>query len=160
MPEPFNVELNAAIVEMAASTLPDGFVVAGEAPRTFVALKAHLDAGRRLVVWSGGSQATIYADPRVNYAFRAWHDWCHWGGNHDFSFSLEGEIATCEMQCRQLVARFGDTERTRRWCDVIRAEIIGQGLYYRRHKRFPENQRAFVGEYLRDPEAAIAWPLW
>lgn len=158
MPKPFNVELNAAIVEMAASMLPDGFDVADDAPHTFEALKAHLDAGRRLVVWAGGSQGTVYADPCVNYAFRAWHDWSHWSGNHDFS--LDGEIATCEMQCRQLVGSFGDTVRTKRWCAIIRAEIIGQGLYYHRHKRFPEDQRAFVREYVRDPEAAIAWSLW
>lgn len=94
----------------------------------------------------------------MNHAFRAWHDWCHWSGNHDFS--LDGEIATCEMQCRQLVGRFGDTVRTKRWCAIIRTEIIGQGLYYHRHKRFPEDQRAFVREYVRDPEAAIAWSLW
>ncbi len=158
MPEPFSVDLNTAIMKMAALLLPDGFDVAGDAAHTFETLKAHLDAGGRLVVWSGGSQATVYGDPHVNYAFRAWHDWCHWRGNHDFS--LEGEVATCEMQCRQLIARFGDTERTRCWCDIIRAEIIGQGIYYHRHKRFPEDQRAFVGEYVGDPEAAIAWPLW
>lgn len=43
---------------------------------------------------------------------------------------------------------------------MIRAEIVGQGLFYHRHKRFPEDQRGFVLEYLRDPEAAVAWPLW
>lgn len=57
MPKPFNVELNAAIVEMAASMLPDGFDVADDAPHTFEALKAHLDAGRRLVVWAGARKA-------------------------------------------------------------------------------------------------------
>lgn len=158
MLKPLIVDLNAAIVEMAASILSDGFDVADDAPHTFEALKAHLDVGRRLVVWSGGSRATICADPRVNYAFRAWHDWCHWRGNHDLS--LDGEIATCEMQCRQLVARYGDAERTRYWCAIVRAEIVGQGLFYHRHKRFAENQRGFVLECLRYPEAAIAWPLW
>jgi hypothetical protein len=158
MLEPFNVDLNAAIMELAALMLPDGFDVAADAPQTFESLKAHLDARRRLVVWSGGSQATIYGELRVNYAFRAWHDWCHWQGNHDFS--LEGEIATCEMQCRQLKQRFDDAENVNRWCDIIRAEIVGQGQFYQRHKRFPDDQRGFVLEYLRDPVAAIAWPLW
>lgn len=158
MPKPLSGALSAAILEMAALFLPDGFDVVDDAPHTFEALKAHLDAGGRLVVWSGGSQVTVYGDPSVNYAFRAWHDWCHWYGNHDFS--LAGETGTCEMQCEQLISHFGDTERTRHWCTVIRAEIVGQGLYYHRHKRFPEDQRAFVSEYLRDPDAAIACPLW
>jgi hypothetical protein len=44
---------------------------ATDAPDTYEKLKAHLDAGERLVVYSGGSQHTIYADPAVNHAFRA-----------------------------------------------------------------------------------------
>ena len=153
MLEPLSPELNVAILDMAALLLPDGFDISDNAPHTFDALKRHFHSGRRLVVWSGGSQASIYGDPGVNYAFRAWHDWCHCVGNHDFT--LGGEAAACEMQCAQLITRFGDNAVTRRWCRILRAEIIGQALYFERYQRFPDDQYGFVVAYLRDANAAL-----
>jgi hypothetical protein len=153
MPNLLHPGLNRAIIEMTKLVLPDGFVVAANTPSTFETLKAHLDAGQRLAVWSGGSHATIYDDPSVNYAFRAWHDWCHWRGDHDFT--LAGEMSACEMQCDQLVMRFGDSPTTRLWCRIVRAEIIGQALFFDRHGRFPGDQRAFVESYLRNPTGAL-----
>jgi hypothetical protein len=88
--EPLDPNLNAAIISIAKRLFPDGFDISAEAPDTYEKLKAHLDAGKRLVVFSGGSARTIYADPAVNHAFRARHDWCHYTGGHDLTFP--GEI--------------------------------------------------------------------
>ena len=52
-----------------------------------------------MVVAREGADNTIFGAPEVNYAFRAWHDWCHWMGG--FDFSLYGECATCNMQIEQ-----------------------------------------------------------
>ena len=147
-----------AIVNLVDRLLPQGFDVGDDTPQTYAQLKALLDSGKRLLVWSGGCEQTIYTHPNINVAFRAWHDHCHWVGGYDFS--LEGEIAACDLQCRQLLEHHGDNPVTRCWCALIRAEVIGQALYYQRHKRFPEDQRAFVAEYLIDPEPALLWPLW
>jgi hypothetical protein len=68
---PPDPQLNSAIINMATRLFPAGFDVSDDAPDTYEKLKAHLDAGKRLVVFSGGSQHTIYADPAVNHAFRA-----------------------------------------------------------------------------------------
>ncbi|MBZ0227979.1 MAG: hypothetical protein K8F58_05935 [Bauldia sp.] len=77
---PLDPALNAAILHIATRLFPCGFDIADNAPGTYRQLKAHLDAGQRMVVYAGGCDHTIYADREINYAFRAWHDWCHYAG--------------------------------------------------------------------------------
>jgi len=151
-------ELNLAIHHITSRLLPTGFDVSENAPATFEGLIAHLDNGKRMVVFSGGSTATIYADPDINYAFRAWHDFCHWRGEHDLS--LDGEAATCLMQCRHLRHFYSNERKLRRWSLILRAEVIGQGRYFHYHKHFPANQRGFVEAYLNDASQALRWSLW
>ena len=143
----FDIQFNAAILKICKRLLPGGYDVAEVAPETYEQLIAHLDAGRRMLVYSGGAEWTIYGDPEVNYAFRAWHDWCHWRGRHDFS--LDGERATCAMQGKHLVALYGESSQTARWRRILHAEVIGQRKYFDRHGVFPDDQRAFVESYLR-----------
>jgi hypothetical protein len=59
------------------------------------------------------------------------------------------------MQCQELVTLFGASDRTRRWCAVIAADIVDQGLYLQRYKRFPADQRGFVSAYLVDSVSAM-----
>jgi hypothetical protein len=150
--------LKRAILETATRLLPNGFDVSHDAPQTFEQLDVLLSSGGRMRVWSGASSDTIYRDSGVNFAFRAWHDLCHWRGA--FPFTVDGEIATCEMQCRQLLNFYGDNDVTRSWSAVLRAEVIGQALYFQQHKRFPEDQASFVTGYLVDKEKALQWPFW
>ena len=154
--QPFDRRLNAAILHIANLLFPIGFDVSADTPSTYRQLRAHLDAGNRMVVYNGGSDGTIYADPEVNYAMRAWHDWAHYRHNNDFS--VGGEAANCAVQCAQLRELYGDCPTTARWCEILRAEIIGQRLYYERHKRYVNDQRAFVEAYLADPELALSRP--
>jgi hypothetical protein len=72
--EPLDPNLNAAIIAIVKRLFPHGCDVSDKAPDTYEKLKAHLDARKRLVVYGGGSEHTIYGDPAINYAFRAWHD--------------------------------------------------------------------------------------
>jgi len=88
---PLDGAFNCAVVEIAHRLVPR-YIISDDAPSTFRQLKAHLDAGKTLVVAKEGSDRTIFADPAVNCAFRAWHDWSHYTGNYDFS--LYGESAT------------------------------------------------------------------
>lgn len=109
-------DLNQAILLLAPV-----FNVSDRAPSTFADI---MRQGDPLTVWSGASDGTIYADPAVNWAFRAWHDATHIAGRYDFT--LAGETATCEAQ--------------------IRAEIVGQAQYAAAHGHFPVDQAAFVQE--------------
>lgn len=151
----FDIQFNAAVLTICSRVLPGGYDVSDVAPETYDELIAHLDAGKRMLVYSGGSQRTIYGDPEVNYAFRAWHDWCHWRGRHDFSH--EGEGRACAMQGNHLVTVYGESSQTRRWRRILHAEIIGQREFFDAHDVFPDDQRAFVERYLAgqmqfDPE--------
>lgn len=141
-PRPLDPALNSAIVAIANILFPTGFDVADVAPDTYDKLRAHLDAGHRMLVWSGASEFTVFGCREVNWAYRAWHDWCHWQGTHDFT--LEGEAATAEMQSQQLFALYGVTSKTRYWQRIIHADIVAQGQYAAEFGDFPVDQRAFV----------------
>lgn len=156
--EPLDPNLNTAIISIAKRLFPSGFDVSDDAPDTYEKLTAHLDARKRLVVYGGGSQHTIYGDPAVNHAFRAWHDWTHWTGQHDLTFP--GELAVCADQRQQLIELFGDTPQIDRWAEIINAEIIGQATFFEYHKRFPVDQRGFVEAYLKDPHLALTYSLF
>ena len=99
-----------------------------------------------MLVWSGASEHTIFGEPEINWAFRAWHDWCHYYGAH--AFTPEGERAVFRMQCSHLLLFYGDSLRTRHWIKLLRAEVIGQQDYFYKHGHFPYDQRAFVEAYL------------
>ena len=153
-PAPFEAHLNTAIMAIASIIFPTGFEASEDAPDTYEKLKARLDAGHRMIVWSGGSDATVFGAPVVNWAFRAWHDWCHWHG--EYPFTLDGEKAACAMQCDQLVALYGDTPRIRRWQQILDADIVGQWHYQAETGRFPADQRLFVLSALRQRDRATA----
>ena len=143
---PLDTGFNIAVLRIAGRLCPGGYDVSEDAPDTYVKLRAHLDRTKQMLVWSGGSENTIYADREVNWAFRAWHDWCHYNGAHPFT--PEGERAVFEMQCSHLLLLFNDCLRTRHWIKILRAEVIGQQEYFYKHGHYPPDQRVFVDAYL------------
>ena len=144
--KPLDVGFNVAVLHIANQLCPGGYRVSDDAPDTYAKLRAHLDHTKQMLVWSGGSEYTIYADKEVNWAFRAWHDWCHYRGAHPFT--PEGERAVFEMQCSHLLLFYNDCLQTRRWIRILRAEVIGQQEYFYRFGHYPLDQRAFVEAYL------------
>jgi hypothetical protein len=144
--EPVDKGFNIAVLHIANQLCPGGYEVADVAPDTYTKLRAHLDLSKQMKVWSGGSDNTIYADKEVNWAFRAWHDWCHYNGRH--AFTVIGERAVFEMQRLHLLLLYGRCPQTERWIDIFRAEVIGQQEYFYKNGHYPADQRAFVEEYL------------
>src|SRR6266436_6008855 len=120
---PLDTSFNVAVLHIANRLCPGGYDVADDAPDTYEKLRAYLDLTKQMKVWSGNSENTIYADKEVNYAFRAWHDWCHYNGRH--AFTVVGERAVFEMQKLHLLLLYGDCAQTRRWIAILRAEVIG-----------------------------------
>lgn len=145
--------LNCAIMHITSRLFPCGFDVSEHAPSTYDGLVSMIEERGRMVVWNGASDTSIYGDVEVNYAFRAWHDWCHWRGKHDFS--EEGERASYVMQCQHLTGLYGDSPMVRRWHYILHAEIIGQVAYSNIHGDFPRNQLEFVKHWLVSPVYAI-----
>jgi len=155
--EPLSLSLNCAVNSIANRLFPLGFDVQGVdtakvAPSTYEELCAQFATGRHVVA-SEGSENTIYACKETNYAFRAWHDWCHVRGGHDFS--LEGEKAVCAMQIEHLRKFYPGNPDLPKWERILEAEIVGQALYFAKHGKFPKHQRAFVEAYIRRNTAAL-----
>lgn len=128
---PLAPRLNERILELAPR-----FTLSDRAPNTFPELCAQ--AAGSLVVWPGASERTIYGCPRVNWAFRAWHDLIHLQLGADFT--LEGEVRVAKEQARLLGDRLGE---------LVLAEVKGQAEYYQRHGYFPVDQVSFIQNYLR-----------
>jgi hypothetical protein len=149
---------NIAILEITRRVLPRGFDVSFDAPSSYEDLHRLLVTGARLRVWAGASDKTIYGDPEINHAFRAWHDWSHWIARQPFT--PRGERAVSAAQCRHLLIDYGDNAHTRRWQLIIDAEVVGQNEYQARYQRFPADQAGFVTAYLDHPTRALAWPSW
>jgi hypothetical protein len=123
--------LNSAVLELAPV-----FEARDVAPETF----RDILPIRGAIVWSGASGQTIWADPQINHAFRAWHDRCHCDGAHDFTFA--GEAATCERQISELLALYPRAPAG--WLAAIRAEVTGQAEFFAMTGSFPSDQYAFV----------------
>lgn len=130
-------DLNRLVLAMAPA-----FVARPMAPQSLQDL-LRCDPGAPLPVWDGASEGTIYGDPRVNHAFRAWHDAGHIA--RGFSFDLQGEIAACRYQIETLRRRFPSVPD--RFCRYIRAEIIGQAEHFAEHGAFPVDQFEFFRNY-------------
>ena len=143
---PLDRGFNVAVNHIASRLFPRGFDVAADAPETFEALKAHVAETRRMKVWNGASERTIFADPETNYAFRAWHDWCHLAGG--FEFTPEGEAAAVALQQEHIRTLYGETEQAKYWVRILDAEVNGQLQYAAEHGDFPADQFSFVKEYL------------
>lgn len=146
MNNPLDRGLNVAILHIASRLFPTGFDVGANAPETFEAINEHIARTGRMLVWNGASENTIYDDAEVNYAFRAWHDWCHWFGH--FDFSLGGERLAAEMQKAHLRSLYVGCKELTRWEAIIDAEVNGQAAYAEYWGIFPNHQRAFVEAYL------------
>lgn len=150
--EPLSRAFNVAVLHICGKVLPLGFDVSENAPQNYQELIEHYLATRRVLVWNGASDKTIFADCEVNYAFRAWHDSRHIIGRHDFT--REGEFKTMASQCMDVCAIY-DGPQAEYFCAILDAEIMGQFEYAEKRGGFPVDQFGFVQAYLQDKQAAL-----
>lgn len=105
---------------------------------------ARYNSHKKIVVWCGESDNTIFGEPHINHFFRAWHEYVHITKNQNFSFL--GESLVCAMQCGMLPNSWY-LER-----ELIYIEIVAQNQFYSVNKKFVENQRHFCISYMINPE--------
>ena len=87
-------------------------------------------------VWGGASDKTVYTSPKVNHAFRLWHDWLHI--SYGFQTTLGDELLLGAIHTdAALVA--GKNVAKLMWIDTC-----GQSLYYSEHGHFPVDQLEFA----------------
>ncbi len=155
MLQPLDKKLNIAVQHIASKLFPKGFDVSENAPNTLEGLCHHINSTGRMLVWSGASDHTIFADKETNYCFRAWHDFHHW--KHKFAFDEFGEFKTLRKQIWDIWHLFGHfNEQVQRWEKILDAEIMGQLRYEQEQGHFPENQHGFVEQYLTDKGLALS----
>lgn len=147
-----DLRLNAAVLTIANRLFPTGYELDDNPPSSLTDLQSRM-AATPTRVWSGASDTSIYGDREVNYAFRAWHDFHYWRSG--LNFAPHNEAIVAQMQCADLITVYGDSATTRRWCDIIRAEVIGQMTHYYKHGDYPMDQMGFVRAYLEDKAAAL-----
>jgi len=108
-------------------------------------LKKHIkrfEDTKKINIWTGESEKTIFASSKINHKFRAWHDFYHITKN--LSYNPEGEILVCEEQKKDLPKNF-DFEKT-----LLDIEIKGQIEYFEQKNKFVSNQYNFCIEYLKN----------
>lgn len=158
---------NVAVMHIAGIVCPRGYDVrpvrirtdqglnvAGpeRAPETLQEQKAWVRRYGRVCVDGRHSLMTIYGDPEVNYAFRAWHEATH--VRLDAPFTLAGERRVCAAQQADVAKLYGKRE-AHMFAHILYCEIIEQAEEFERTGRFPHDQRAFTLARL-DPLVILA----
>ena len=134
---------NCMVLTMANITAPSWETVEEhEAPSSLDELIDMSTERGHIIVSKGHSDKTIFGEPEFNWAFRAWHDSAHFRINAPFT--LEGEIAACEQQIKDMVQRYGKSKQTDKWAQMIRIEVIGQAIHFENEGAFPVDQVAFM----------------
>lgn len=153
-----DLAFNAAVTTMARKAWRNGYDVSADpsialAPDP-VAQWEQITLTKRVTVYTGGSERTIFGAPEVNYDFRAWHEWTHYILRAPFD--LNGELAVAHRQCEDIALVFGHYSRTVQWQRLIIAEVYGQALWHERHNAsYLVDQVAFDLEWLDSPKQAL-----
>jgi hypothetical protein len=148
---PYSLELNAAVVAMAARVCPKGFDVVPQGPVSLTALGDAVARTGRIPVDERNADATIFGDREINYAFRAWHDWTHW--YYKKPFTLTGETEVAQLQLADLAKVYG-AKFADRYKAILYAEVIGQTLACEITGKFPDDQISFDEKFL---DAVRSW---
>ena len=144
-PMPISRAFNACILTMANRLFPAGYDVSDKAPDTLESLTDHINSTGRMLVWNGASGATIFADPEVNWAFRAWHDFHHWKGQ--FAFDREGELKCLTAQQADVLKVYGPGPLSDLFCHLLECEIAGQLDHEETYGEFPADQVEFTRQW-------------
>ena len=146
---PLDRDFNVFVHRMARKLFPCGFDVTmdeDEAPSNLIQLQQHVEKTGRMLVWGGASDNTIFDCRETNWAFRAWHDWCHLRGKHPFHLvGEEGVMLMQQRHCRLLVP---EKDKAERFCRILWLEVMGQAAHYERTGAFPENQMEWMEQQL------------
>jgi hypothetical protein len=149
MTKPLDLTFNIAVHTIAARLFPCGYDVTADqnaAPYSLDTLKAHVAVTGRILVWSGASDHTIFDCAETNWAFRAWHDWCHW--RHNLPFTVAGERAVATIQKEHLATVYPGRSELARWQRLGDIEVCEQVEHLTTTGQFVADQMAFTVERL------------
>ena len=129
-----------ALVERFGSAVPHTYT--DSQYESFGAMRDEWRAIGSIKVNTDYSEGTIFDAPRVNWLFRAWHDYCHL--LVDAGFNQPGERLAGEEQIRQVYALAGLSDGDKLlFARIIDLEVNGQVSYYLATNSFPPDQCEF-----------------
>ena len=100
-------------------------------------LRDHLADTGELLVWSGGSEHTVYGSRFANYAARVVHDVVHL--DHNLQFTTVDERRVAEIQREHAI----ESGLRQDLIDLLWFDTASQTLYEATHGRFPSDQLGF-----------------
>ena len=118
-------------------------------PNTYGDMVFYREEFGKFLISLEGNDSSIYGS-ESNIHFRAWHDYIHY--TYGLTFSKANEIKTAMIQIDQ--ARiYGETLGYSNTIldnieKILKADIIGQVLYWYENREFVDNQEAFVKDLL------------
>lgn len=114
---------------------------------TLKAITDYYNSNRRLMVWTGGSDNTIFSTPEFNWMFRAWHD--HHHVKHQHEFTTKGERLVCDEQIKDVLRYVENLELQEFMIMILNAEINGQVEEFNKTGGFVDDQKQFTVEYIQ-----------
>lgn len=136
---PFSERLNTFILEKAKELK---FVSGVFEEVDFSTFKQETEQNGYMKISSEYCENTIFGDPEVNIAFRAWHDATHLQLNEGFDYMAETRVAFAQIA---ELPREWEYERL-----LILTEVVAQAAYHQKTGGFVENQRLFTINTLRN----------
>lgn len=153
MSRPLYTPFNQAVIDITNRLFPCGYDVASIAPETLAGLTEHIQRTGRVLVWDGASDRTVFGDPEVNWAFRAWHDFHHY--RLQAEFNPLGERRVAYAQINDVRRLYGHGPIADFIVRLVLCEVLGQLEYHERHNDYPADQWLFAQRYLADPARAV-----
>lgn len=106
--------------------------------KAFVKMRFDACVIKRLKIWKGASDCTIFGVPEINWKFRALHDSFHI--KFDLGFSAKDELLVNYLQQQE----FSFDGLPAFELQLLNIETAGQILFYEQNKAFPSDQRKFA----------------
>jgi len=145
-PDILDKGFNAFVMGVANRLFPCGYTVSDNAPADLAQLTKQMDTGR-CVVSSCHSDNTIFGDPEVNWAFRAWHDHCHY--RLQASFTMLGECIVAHEMCCDIDNLMGKgCVIGRKYKNYVMEEVIGQYVSMCNNGAYTDVQMDFARDWL------------
>lgn len=146
-PEGARINLSRFVLERAEQTadaLGFGWYATDRAPSTYQQLRGAFEHSRAtgdpLPVSNLFCEDTIFTEPSVNVAFRAWHDYHHCILGLSFDLADEWELTLWHLD-RLTEAGLGPDTREH---ELLRLDLLGQVILLGIAGRFPIQQGAFT----------------
>lgn len=136
---------NAAIMEAAKVHAPVPFRLVdcySQAPGTFDELVSMTERDGYVSAATQDGDYSIFGDPVCNAIFMGWHDGDHY--RYRLGFNLAGEAMAGYLHLYQMATLHRYHPDMVLWGCYLLSRFIGQGVYYARRGRSPDDQQAFL----------------